>query len=177
MYNALLQCSPVHPTATNPVPYSKPSLRIVHTVTPPKAPLLRYLTRRNSKSRSHESKEAHDISATQSRTSIPTPFPESIPKTQSNPQKGKTKDIPIRVISTTLTPQQRLLPRQIRIMPPHQIAILLCRQEGDEVDSRPHLFPCEFTVTYNQPWPSIYHRRIQFMFRTPTPPGRYKQEK
>jgi len=74
----------------------------------------------------------------------------------------------IRVIRTRLAPQQRLLPRLIRIMPPHQITVFFRRQERNEVDSRPHLFACELTVDQNNQHRNPNQTRISPFSRLPS---------
>lgn len=124
---------------TSPTPYLSSHLRSYLPI----QPLFRKFLRRDRICRPYES--AQPLAQLNSN---PKPAPQIQPR---------ENNIPIRIISTRLTPQQLLLPRQIRIMPPHQITVLFSRQQRNKMDTRPHLFARKFT-TDNQHRP---HKLIQ----------------
>lgn len=84
----------------------------------------------------------------------------------------RTTRLPVAVIHLGLRAEQLLLPRLVRVMPAHQIAVFFCLQHGNEVDARPHLLAGQFTALVSLVGPGSTPEALQdthFCSRIPLP--------
>jgi hypothetical protein len=63
---------------------------------------------------------------------------------ESHPPQFTGVGVPVAVVDSRLRAKQLLLPRLVRQVPSHLIAVFFGLQRGNEVYPRPHLLACEF---------------------------------